>query len=100
MDLELRQLRCLVAIVDTGSLTDAAFELGVSQPAVSRTLLSLEQVLGVRLLHRTSRSLTPTTALAKRRSSGGVRTTARSHRPSASPPVLELVRISCRSMSG
>jgi DNA-binding transcriptional LysR family regulator len=62
MDLELRQLRCLIAIVDSGSLTDAAIELGVSQPAVSRTLLSLEQVLGVRLLHRTSRSVTPTTA--------------------------------------
>jgi DNA-binding transcriptional LysR family regulator len=29
---------------------------------VSRTLLSLERVLGVRLLHRTSRSVTPTTA--------------------------------------
>ena len=62
MDLELRQLRCLVAIVDTGSFTDAAIELGVSQAAVSRTLLSLEQVLGVRLLHRTSRSVAPTTA--------------------------------------
>ena len=62
MDLELRQLRCLVAIVDTGSLTDAAIELGVSQPAVSRTLLSLERVLGVRLLHRTSRNIAPTTA--------------------------------------
>ncbi|HET6814231.1 MAG TPA: LysR family transcriptional regulator [Actinomycetota bacterium] len=62
MDLELRQLRCLVAIVDTGSFTDAAIELGVSQAAVSRTLLSLEQVLGVRLLHRTSRAITPTTA--------------------------------------
>ena len=62
MDLELRHLRCLVAIVDTGSFTDAAIELGVSQAAVSRTLLSLEQVLGVRLLHRTSRSVTPTTA--------------------------------------
>lgn len=62
MDLELRQLRCLVAIIDAGSFTDAAIELGVSQAAVSRTLLSLEQVLGVRLLHRTSRSITPTTA--------------------------------------
>jgi DNA-binding transcriptional LysR family regulator len=62
MDLELRQLRCLVAIVDTGSFTDAGVELGVSQAAVSRTLLSLERVLGVRLLHRTSRSLAPTTA--------------------------------------
>jgi DNA-binding transcriptional LysR family regulator len=62
MDLELRQLRCLVAIVDTGTFTDAAIELGVSQAAVSRTLSALEGVLGVRLLHRTSRSVTPTTA--------------------------------------
>ena len=62
MDLELRHLRCLVAIVDTGSFTDAAIELGISQAAVSRTLLSLEAVLGVRLLHRTSRTVTPTTA--------------------------------------
>jgi len=62
MDLELRHLRCLVAIVDTGSFTDAAIELGISQAAVSRTLLSLEAVLGVRLLHRTSRTCAPTTA--------------------------------------
>ena len=62
MDLELRQLRCLVAIIDTGSFTDAAGDLGISQAAVSRTLQSLEAVLGVRLLHRTSRSITPTTA--------------------------------------
>ncbi|TGB14567.1 LysR family transcriptional regulator [Streptomyces sp. MZ04] len=62
MDLELRHLRCLVAIIDTGSFTDAAAELGVSQAAVSRTLGGLEETLGVRLLHRTSRSVTPTTA--------------------------------------
>ena len=62
MDLELRHLRCLVAIVDSGSFTDAAIELGISQAAVSRNLIALEQVLGVRLLHRTSRSVTPTTA--------------------------------------
>jgi DNA-binding transcriptional LysR family regulator len=62
MDLELRHLRCLVAIVDSGSFTDAAMELGISQAAVSRNLIALEQVLGVRLLHRTSRSVTPTTA--------------------------------------
>ena len=60
--LELKQLRCLVAIIDTGSFTDAALELGVSQAAVSRTLAGLEDVLGVRLLHRTSRSIAPTTA--------------------------------------
>lgn len=57
---ELRQLRCLVAIVDEGSFTDAAIALGVSQAAVSRTLASLERGLGVRLLRRTSREVTPT----------------------------------------
>src|SRR5580693_7909250 len=62
MDLELRQLRCLVAIVDAGTFTDAAIELGISQAATSRNLMALERVLGVRLLHRTSRNVTPTTA--------------------------------------
>ncbi|MFG2725900.1 LysR family transcriptional regulator [Streptomyces canus] len=57
---ELRQLRCLVAIVDEGTFTDAAAALGVSQAAVSRTLASLERALGVRLLRRTSREVTPT----------------------------------------
>ncbi|WP_407547973.1 LysR family transcriptional regulator [Streptomyces sp. Pv4-95] len=60
--LELRHLRCLVAIVDEGTFTDAAIELGTSQAAVSRTLIALERILGVRLLHRTSRTVTPTTA--------------------------------------
>jgi DNA-binding transcriptional LysR family regulator len=62
MDLELRHLRCLVAIVDAGTFTDAAIDLGVSQAAVSRNLMALEQVLGVQLLHRTSRSVGLTTA--------------------------------------
>lgn len=60
MDVELRQLRCLVAIVDEGTFTDAAIALGVSQAAVSRSLASLERALGVRLLRRTSREVTAT----------------------------------------
>lgn len=59
---ELRQLRCLVAIVDAGSFTDAAIDLGVSQAAVSRTLAALERELGVRLLRRTTREVAPTAA--------------------------------------
>jgi DNA-binding transcriptional LysR family regulator len=62
MELELRHLRCLVAIVDAGTFTDAAIELGLSQAAVSRNLIALEQILGVRLMHRTSRAITMTTA--------------------------------------
>jgi DNA-binding transcriptional LysR family regulator len=62
MDVELRQLRCLVAIVEAGTFTDAAVDLGISQAAVSRNIGALEQLLGVRLLHRTSRSVTLTVA--------------------------------------
>lgn len=65
MDVELRQLRCLVAIVDEGSFTDAAISLGVSQAAVSRTLASLERTLGVRLLRRTSREVAVTATGAR-----------------------------------
>jgi DNA-binding transcriptional LysR family regulator len=62
MNVELRHLRCLVAIADAGTFTDAAIDLGVSQAAVSRNVLALENMLGVRLLHRTSRQVSPTTA--------------------------------------
>ena len=55
--MELRHLRSLVAVVDAGSFTDAAIELGISQAAVSRNIAALERALGVRLLHRTTRSV-------------------------------------------
>src|ERR671936_265111 len=81
-EVELRQLRCLVAIVDEGTFTDAAIALDVSQAAVSRTLASLERALGVRLLRRTSREVTPTAA--------GLRVLAHARRVLAE--VSELVR--------
>src|SRR6185503_16918459 len=62
MDVDLRQLRCLVAVIDHGGFTGAAAELGVSQPAVSRGIAALERELGVRLLRRTSREVAPTAA--------------------------------------
>ena len=62
MDVELRHLRCLMAIVDAAGFTGAAAELRVSQPSVSRTLAALENALGVRLLRRTGREVLPTAA--------------------------------------
>jgi DNA-binding transcriptional LysR family regulator len=62
MDVELRHLRCLVAIVDAGGFTGAAAALGVTQPSVSRSLAALEDVLGVRVLRRTSREIVLTAA--------------------------------------
>ena len=62
MSVELRELRCLVAVVDRGSFTDAGLELRISQAAVSRNLASLERKLGVRLVRRTTRRLDLTAA--------------------------------------
>jgi DNA-binding transcriptional LysR family regulator len=62
MGADLWCLRCLVAVLEHGGFTGAAAALGVSQPAVSRRITALEQELGVRLLRRTSREVTPTAA--------------------------------------
>lgn len=50
----------LFAIVEAGSMTRAAEALGISPPAISRALARLEQRIGVRLLERTTRSLSLT----------------------------------------
>ncbi|MEM9952707.1 MAG: LysR family transcriptional regulator [Chloroflexota bacterium] len=50
--MNLSQLEVLVAIVDTGSLTDAADVVGLTQSAVSYSLSRLEAELGVTLLER------------------------------------------------
>jgi DNA-binding transcriptional LysR family regulator len=52
----------LVAVVDHGSLTAAARQLGKSLQAVSRALAGLEQELGVQLVARTTRRSVPTAA--------------------------------------
>lgn len=57
MDIELRHLRALVTVVDEGTFTDAGIALGVSQATVSRAIAALEDALGARVLHRTSREL-------------------------------------------
>ncbi|MEV0374452.1 LysR family transcriptional regulator [Streptomyces sp. NPDC050636] len=57
----LRQLEYLLAVVETGSITDAAAHLRVSQPTLSQQLKSLERTVGTPLLERTPRGahLTP-----------------------------------------
>jgi DNA-binding transcriptional LysR family regulator len=58
----LDDLQTFVVVADAGSFTRAAAELGVSQSAVSYSIRSLEQRLGVRLISRTTRSLSMTDA--------------------------------------
>lgn len=53
--MDLRHLRAFVAVVDAGTFTDAARELGLTQASVSRAVAALEAALGVRLLQRSTR---------------------------------------------
>lgn len=58
----LRAMRLFVSVVQSGSLSSAGRQLGLSPASVSRHMNSLEESLGVRLLNRTSRKLTLTEA--------------------------------------
>lgn len=58
----LNDLATFVAVAEERSFTRAAARLGVSQSALSQTVRSLEARLGIRLLNRTTRSVSPTPA--------------------------------------
>ena len=55
-----QEMQAFVAVVDAGSFVRAAEALGSSKAAVSRYISDLEDRLGVRLLNRTTRSLSMT----------------------------------------
>jgi DNA-binding transcriptional LysR family regulator len=59
MDL-IAALRTFLRVADTRSFSAVAAELGVTQPAISRQVSGLEQHLGARLVHRSTRSVTLT----------------------------------------
>jgi DNA-binding transcriptional LysR family regulator len=60
--LELYQIRHFAAVVETGSFTKAAIRAAVSQPALSVSIAKLEEELGVRLFHRSPKSVSLTPA--------------------------------------
>jgi DNA-binding transcriptional LysR family regulator len=62
VDVELRQLRSLVAVAEEGSFTAAGHRLHLSQQSVSALVRRLERNLGVQLFHRTTRRVAPTPA--------------------------------------
>jgi DNA-binding transcriptional LysR family regulator len=53
-------MRLFTRIVDLGSFTAAAEDIGVPRATATYTLQQMEQRLGVRLLHRTTRHVSPT----------------------------------------
>jgi DNA-binding transcriptional LysR family regulator len=62
---DLKRMAIFAAVVEQGSMTRAARQLGLSTSAVSQQLRRLEQSGGVTLLHRTTRKLTLTDAGAR-----------------------------------
>jgi DNA-binding transcriptional LysR family regulator len=58
----INDLLAFVAVASDRSFTRAAARMGISQSALSRTIRKLEENLGVRLLTRTTRSVSPTNA--------------------------------------
>lgn len=57
-----RDIVAFITVARRRSFTRAAAELGVSQSALSHTIRNLEERLGLRLLIRTTRSVSPTEA--------------------------------------
>ena len=62
---DLKRMAIFATVVEFGSMTRAARQLGLSTSAVSQQLRRLEQSGGVTLLHRTTRKLTLTDAGAR-----------------------------------
>ena len=58
----IRALKCLVAIVEQGSLTQAAAVLHISQPALSHQIAAIERELGTPVIERLPRGTRPTAA--------------------------------------
>lgn len=58
--MELKTLRYFLAVADEGSFTKAAETLYMTQPALSRQVMALENELGVQLYNRGSRAITLT----------------------------------------
>lgn len=55
-----RKLRYLSAIVEHGSMSQAAMELNISQPALTKSIKSLQDELGVPIFEKKGRHLIPT----------------------------------------
>ncbi len=60
--MDLRQIQLVRAVVRAGSVTRAAEQELIAQPAVSKRIRSLEGELGIALFHRVGRRVVPTEA--------------------------------------
>ena len=59
---KLEAMSAFAKVVAAGSYAEAARRLGLTRSAISKAVMELEQILGARLLDRTTRRVTPTEA--------------------------------------
>jgi DNA-binding transcriptional LysR family regulator len=60
--MKIRDFETFALVANLGSITRAAAELNIAQPAVSRTVAGMEDYFGTKLLHRTGRGVATTQA--------------------------------------
>jgi DNA-binding transcriptional LysR family regulator len=56
----IQAIRLFIRVVDLGSFSKAAADMGMGQPSATKLVVQLEKQLGSRLLHRSTRGVTPT----------------------------------------
>jgi DNA-binding transcriptional LysR family regulator len=56
----IQAVRLFIRVVDFGSFSKAAAEMGIGQPTATKLIAQMEDKLGSRLLHRTTHGVTPT----------------------------------------
>ena len=57
---KINEIRLFVRVVDLGSFSKAAAEVGIGQPAATKQINRMEHQLGARLLYRTTHGVSPT----------------------------------------
>ena len=56
----IKDIKLFIRVVDLGSFSKAAVEIGIGQPAATKQINRMERQLGARLLHRTTHGVSPT----------------------------------------
>lgn len=86
--LRLRHLRCFLEVARRGSLSAAADALHVSQPAASKTIRELEEIVGTALFDRSGRNLVLTAAgrVYQSQAGGALAELERAQRLALDPP--------------
>lgn len=62
MNINLKQIQAFIFIYESGSFTEAAKKIFLTQPAVSKLVADLEEQVGFKLFNRTTRRVFPTDA--------------------------------------